>query len=91
LDPPNSPADLYFLPFTVSGINFIFYYGTTFFKRTGINNPFIITIITNVVNVVMTIPGILIVDKAGRRTLLLAGAASSSFYLASTSLVLSVN
>jgi hypothetical protein len=59
----------------VSGINFIFYYGTTFFRRTGISNPFIITVITNVVNVCSTIPGILIVDKAGRRTLLLYGAA----------------
>ena len=27
----------------LSGINFIFYYGTTFFANSGINNPFIIT------------------------------------------------
>jgi hypothetical protein len=26
--------------------NFIFYYGTQFFKNSGINNPFIITIAT---------------------------------------------
>jgi len=59
----------------LTGINFIFYYGTTFFKNSGISNPFTITIITNVVNVVMTIPGIWLVDKAGRRSLLLTGAA----------------
>jgi SP family sugar:H+ symporter-like MFS transporter len=29
----------------LTGINFIFYYGTTFFERSGISNPFIITII----------------------------------------------
>ncbi|BGP44019.1 Plasma membrane low glucose sensor [Rhodotorula kratochvilovae] len=34
----------------LSGINFIFYYGTTFFKNSGISNPFLITIATNVVN-----------------------------------------
>ncbi|POW19047.1 hypothetical protein PSHT_05080 [Puccinia striiformis] len=59
----------------LTGINFIFYYGTTFFQNSGISNAFTITIITNVVNVVMTIPGIWLVDKAGRRSLLLTGAA----------------
>jgi SP family sugar:H+ symporter-like MFS transporter len=41
----------------LTGINFIFYYGTTFFKSSGISQPFLITIATNVVNVGMTIPG----------------------------------
>ncbi|GAA5914242.1 sugar porter family MFS transporter [Sporobolomyces salmoneus] len=59
----------------LTGINFIFYYGTSFFRNSGISNPFIITIATNVVNVGSTIPGILAVDKAGRRALLLYGAA----------------
>lgn len=59
----------------LTGINFIFYYGTTFFKNSGIKDPFLITIITNVVNVAMTVPGIWLVDKAGRRSLLLTGAA----------------
>lgn len=59
----------------LTGINFIFYYGTTFFQNSGISNAFVITIITNVVNVVMTVPGIYLVDKAGRRNLLLIGAA----------------
>jgi len=59
----------------LTGINFIFYYGTTFFTRSGIKDPFLITIATNVVNVGMTVPGIYFVDKAGRRRLLLIGAA----------------
>jgi sugar porter (SP) family MFS transporter len=59
----------------LTGINFIFYYGTTFFTRAGIPNPFIITIATNVVNVGMTIPALWAVDHVGRRRLLLIGAA----------------
>jgi len=59
----------------LTGINFIFYYGTQFFKNSGITNPFIITIATNVVNVGATVPGIWAVDKLGRRALLLYGAA----------------
>ncbi|KAF5350211.1 hypothetical protein D9758_007861 [Tetrapyrgos nigripes] len=58
----------------LTGINFIFYYGTTFFKQAGITNPFIITIATNVVNVGMTVPGIYGVERFGRRVLLLWGA-----------------
>jgi hypothetical protein len=49
--------------------SFIFYYGTTFFKRSGISNPFLISVATNVVNVGMTIPGIWTVDRIGRRRL----------------------
>ncbi|KAJ9096824.1 hypothetical protein QFC21_005095 [Naganishia friedmannii] len=58
----------------LTGINFIFYFGTTFFKQSGIDDPFVISIVTNVVNVVSTIPGILIIDRLGRRKMLLAGA-----------------
>lgn len=62
----------------LTGINFIFYYGTQFFKSSGINNPFIIQLITNIVNVVSTIPGIALVELAGRRRLLLWGAVGMS-------------
>ncbi|GAA5851862.1 hypothetical protein JCM8547_000080 [Rhodosporidiobolus lusitaniae] len=58
----------------LSGINFIFYYGTTFFRNSGIDNPFLITIATNVVNVGMTFPGIWAVDKLGRRKTMIFGA-----------------
>lgn len=55
-------------------VNFIFYYGTTFFKNSGINNPFIISIVFNAVNVLMTMPGMWGVERYGRRRLLLVGA-----------------
>ncbi|KAJ7735116.1 monosaccharide importer [Mycena maculata] len=59
----------------LTGINFIFYYGTTFFQSAGISNPFIITVIADVVNTCMTIVGVQLIDRVGRRRLLLIGAA----------------
>ena len=58
----------------LSGVNFIFYYGTSFFKDSGIGNSFVISLITNVVNVCSTFPGLYMVEKWGRRPLLLFGA-----------------
>ncbi|KAL3475704.1 general substrate transporter [Aspergillus californicus] len=58
----------------LAGVNFIFYYGTTFFEDSGIKNSFVITLITNIVNVVSTLPGLWMVEKWGRRPLLLFGA-----------------
>lgn len=63
----------------LTGINFIFYYGTTFFQRSGIANPFIISIATNVVNVGTTVFAFWGVEKLGRRSLLLIGAAGMAF------------
>jgi len=63
----------------LTGINFIFYYGTTFFKSSGIKNAFIITIITDVVNTCMTIVGVNLIDRVGRRRLLLIGAGGMMF------------
>jgi sugar porter (SP) family MFS transporter len=58
----------------LTGVNFIFYYGTTFFQSTGIKNAFLIGLITNLVNVVSTVPGMYLVERIGRRKLLLMGA-----------------
>ncbi|KAL0945184.1 hypothetical protein HGRIS_004335 [Hohenbuehelia grisea] len=58
----------------LTGINFIFYYGTTSFKRSGISDPFLITITTNIVNIFMTLPGMWGVERFGRHSLLLVGA-----------------
>ena len=58
----------------LSGCNFIFYYGTTFFTHIGIKSPFVIALITNIVNVVSTIPGMFLVESLGRRRLLMIGA-----------------
>ncbi|OBT77704.1 hypothetical protein VF21_03741 [Pseudogymnoascus sp. 05NY08] len=58
----------------LTGVNFIFYYGTQYFKNSGITDPFVIQMITSAVNVASTIPGLYAIDKIGRRPLLLWGA-----------------
>ncbi|ODQ44271.1 hypothetical protein PICMEDRAFT_18515 [Pichia membranifaciens NRRL Y-2026] len=59
-----------------TGINFIFYFGTTFFQELGtIHNEFLISIITTVVNVCSTPLSFYTVEKLGRRTLFIYGAA----------------
>ncbi|KAJ0119046.1 hypothetical protein N8I77_002251 [Diaporthe amygdali] len=58
----------------LTGINFIFYYGTQYFKNSGLKDAFIIQVITSVINVFSTLPGLYAVDKFGRRPLLLWGA-----------------
>lgn len=58
----------------LTGINFIFYYGTKYFQNSGISQPFVISMITSAINVGSTIPGLYFSDKWGRRPMLLAGA-----------------
>lgn len=58
----------------LSGCNFIFYYGTTFFGRIGVQSPYVVALVTNVVNVISTIPGMFLVETLGRRRLLMIGA-----------------
>jgi len=59
----------------LTGINFIFYYGTVFFQNSGISNPFLVQVATNIVNVFMTLPGMWGIERFGRRSLLIWGAA----------------
>jgi SP family sugar:H+ symporter-like MFS transporter len=59
----------------LSGVNFIFYYGTTFFQQAGVKNAFLVSVATGVVNVVCSLPGMWGVERYGRRKLLLLGAA----------------
>lgn len=58
------------------GINFIIYYGTSFFAANveGLPDSFILQVIVNSVNVVMTLPGLWAIDRFGRRPVLLTGA-----------------
>jgi len=58
----------------LTGINFIFYYGTQYFRNSGFSEPFVITMITSGINVGSTIPGLYAIDKWGRRPLLFWGA-----------------
>ncbi|KAK4151691.1 general substrate transporter [Chaetomidium leptoderma] len=62
----------------LTGINFIFYYGTQYFLNSGISNAFTITLITSCINVVSTLPGLYGTDAWGRRPLLLVGAIGMS-------------
>lgn len=58
-----------------TGVNFIFYYSTPFLKSTGaIKNPFLISLIFNLVNVCSTPISFWTVERFGRRTILLWGA-----------------
>lgn len=58
-----------------TGINFIFYFGTTFFQQLGtIKNPFLISLITTLVNVCSTPVSFWTVERFGRRPLLIWGA-----------------
>lgn len=58
-----------------TGVNFIFYFGTTFFDDLGtIDNPFLIGLITTLVNVCSTPISFWTIEKFGRRPLLIWGA-----------------
>ena len=70
----------------LTGVNFIFYYGTTFFQSSGIENEFMISVATNVVNVGMNIAGVFLVELMGRRNLLLTG----SVVMASSQLIIAI-
>ncbi|KAI0812745.1 MFS monosaccharide transporter [Irpex lacteus] len=58
----------------LTGINFIFYYGPTFFQNSGIKDAFLVSVATNIVNVFMTLPGMWAIERFGRRPLLIYGA-----------------
>ncbi len=57
------------------GINVIFYYSTTLWKSVGFDesSALLTSVITSVTNIVVTIVAILLVDKVGRRKMLLVG------------------
>lgn len=58
-----------------TGVNFIFYFGTTFFQQLGtIDNPFLIGLITTLVNVCSTPISFYTIERFGRRPLLIWGA-----------------
>jgi sugar porter (SP) family MFS transporter len=58
----------------LTGINFIFYYGVSFFRSAGLSNEYLFQAITGLVNVMATFPAIYLIERLGRRKLLLGGA-----------------
>ncbi|WP_228373610.1 sugar porter family MFS transporter [Demequina soli] len=65
------------------GINVIFYYSTTLWKSVGFDEDqaFLTSTITSVTNIVVTIIAIALVDRIGRRLLLLIGSAGMTVAL----------
>ena len=58
-----------------TGINFIFYFGTTFFQELKtIHNPFLISLVTTLVNVCSPPISFYIIERYGRRSILIWGA-----------------
>ncbi|KAM9604639.1 solute carrier family 2, facilitated glucose transporter member 2 isoform 2-T2 [Trichechus inunguis] len=63
----------------LSGINAIFYYSTGIFQSAGIRQPVYATIGVGAVNTVFTALSVVLVEKAGRRSLLLIGMSGMFF------------
>ena len=57
----------------MTGINSVIFYSTTIFSFAGFNESILATVSVGVVNVGATVCSAYIVDKAGRKTLLVAG------------------
>lgn len=68
----------------LSGINFLLYYAPEIFGRAGIENPFLASVYVGVANLIFTILGMSLIDKFGRRQLLIIG---SIGYIISLSIV----
>src|SRR3954451_11204318 len=66
------------------GINVIFYYSSALWQAVGFseNSSLLITVITSVVNIVTTLVAISLIDRVGRRPLLLGGSAGMALTLA---------
>ncbi|KAK5167512.1 uncharacterized protein LTR77_007211 [Saxophila tyrrhenica] len=62
----------------LTGINFIFYFNATFFYSIGLNNIFLISLVTTVVNVCSTPVSFWTIERYGRRPLLIWGAVAMS-------------
>lgn len=65
------------------GINVIFYYSTTLWQQVGFSeaDALVTTVITAVTNIVVTIAAIMVIDRIGRRLLLLIGSAGMALSL----------
>ncbi|MCV7357791.1 sugar porter family MFS transporter [Mycolicibacterium fluoranthenivorans] len=71
------------------GINVIFYYSNVLWEAVGFSeaDSFVITVITSVVNIVTTLIAIALVDKIGRKPLLLIGSTGMAVSLITMSVI----
>lgn len=67
----------------LTGVNTLMYYAPTIFQSAGFSNDSALyqTIFLGTTNLVFTIIGMLLIDKLGRKTLLLAGALGMTLFL----------
>lgn len=73
------------------GINVIFYYSTTLWQAVGFSekDSFTVSVITSITNVLVTLIAIALVDKIGRRPLLLVGSIGMTVALAAMAIAFS--
>lgn len=57
----------------LTGANFFFYYGTTIFQATGISNSYVTSMILGGINFGSTCLALWVIDRFGRRRVLIAG------------------
>ena len=71
------------------GINIIFYYGEVLWKSAGATEQWAlrINLLTGLVNILATLPAIALIDRAGRKPLLLVGSAGMAVTLAAMAVV----
>lgn len=71
------------------GINVIFYYSNVLWQAVGFDesSSFTITVITSVVNILTTLIAIALIDKIGRRPLLLIGSSGMAVTLATMAVI----
>ncbi|CAM9194217.1 unnamed protein product [Phaeothamnion confervicola] len=70
------------------GINSVILYSTTIFALAGVSNGILGTVVVGVVNVLVTVVAVALVDRVGRRVLLLGGTALMAASLAALSVSL---
>jgi SP family sugar:H+ symporter-like MFS transporter len=73
------------------GINIIFYYGEILWKAAGATEQWAlrINVLTGLVNILATIPAILLIDRIGRKPLLLIGSVGMAVTLGAMAMVFS--
>lgn len=71
------------------GINVIFYYSNVLWEAVGFDESqsFVITVITSIVNIATTLIAIALIDKVGRKPLLLVGSAGMAVTLATMAFI----
>jgi len=71
------------------GINIIFYYGEVLWKSAGATEQWAlrINLLTGLVNILATIPAIVLIDRVGRKPLLLVGSAGMTVTLGAMAIV----